>query len=140
MKGIIMSRTVIARLFYGSLLGMAVAIVLGVVAFGIALSTGSFVWEDNEVVGVRSGSGWWAFIAMGAVAALILVAAWVAQFVAWIGALVDTAPRENKTWFVVLLVGGLLGFGLIVMLVYVLSETGSSGSASASPPPVSQTA
>ncbi|MES1212418.1 MAG: hypothetical protein ABUT11_02610 [Leifsonia sp.] len=45
-----------------------------------------------------------------------------APLVAWIGALIDTAPLENKAWFVILLVGGLLGFGLIAMLVYLLAE------------------
>ena len=49
-----------------------------------------------------------------------IVAGGIGQFIAWIGALVNTSRLEDKTWFVVLLVLGLLSFGFIPMLVYVL--------------------
>jgi hypothetical protein len=40
---------------------------------------------------------------------LLLLLAAVAHFVAWIGAVLNTAQLPDKTWFVVLLVVGLLG-------------------------------
>ena len=40
---------------------------------------------------------------------------------AWIGALVNTSALDDKTWFVILLVLGVLSFGFIPMLVYVLA-------------------
>ena len=52
---------------------------------------------------------------------LIVIAGGVAQFVAWIGALMNTSRLEDKTWFILLLVLGLLSFGLIAMLVYVVA-------------------
>lgn len=57
----------------------------------------------------------------------MLVAGAVVQVVAWIGALIDTYDSPDKTWFVVLLIGGLLGLlGVVlapfaVMVVYLIS-------------------
>ncbi|SFN54538.1 hypothetical protein [Mycetocola miduiensis] len=114
-----MSRSVIAKLFYGSLIAIVIAI--AVLGAAIAFGSSSFTMDGSDVVGIQSAFGW-GTVAVGASAVLVIVAASVAQFVAWIGALINTAPLENKTWFVILLVSGLLGFGLIAMLVYLLTE------------------
>ena len=116
-----MSRPVIAKLFYGSLIAIVLAIILMIVAAALAFGSSSLLMDGPDVIGIRSTFGW-AMVAVGAVAALVLVAASIAQLVAWIGALIETAPLENKTWFVVLLVAGLFGFGLIAILVYLLVE------------------
>jgi hypothetical protein len=42
------------------------------------------------------------------------------QFVAWIGAVLDAARLPNPTLLVVLLVTGLLSFGLVGMIVYLV--------------------
>jgi hypothetical protein len=55
----------------------------------------------------------------------------IAQFVAWIGALMNTAQLTDKTWYVVLLLLGIFGPGFIPMLVYVLR--GSDGAAAVVP-------
>lgn len=121
-----MPRSVIARLFYGSLIAIGAAIIPLVVAGAIALSGSSLVMNGPDVVGVRSPSGWIAAV-FAVVAGLVLIGASIAQFVAWIGMLIESAPFENKTWFVVLLVTGLLGFGLITMLVYILAVPVAAG-------------
>jgi hypothetical protein len=41
--------------------------------------------------------------------------------VAWIGALLNTAQLDDKTWFVVLLLLGLFSFGLLAMIAYVIA-------------------
>jgi hypothetical protein len=41
--------------------------------------------------------------------------------VAWIGAVLNTANLSDKTWFVVLLVVGLLGFAFIATIAYVIA-------------------
>jgi hypothetical protein len=66
------------------------------------------------------------FIAIGAV-------------VAWVGALLNTAQLEDKTWFVVLLVLGLFSFGWLATAAYVIagpdsSERGATLSGSATVP------
>jgi hypothetical protein len=114
-----MSRSVIAKLFYGSLIAFAVAIVLTGVVVGLAISTGSLLRDGRDVVGVAP-FGWW-IVVVAVVVLLLLVAASIAQLVSWIGALIEAAGLENMTWFVVVLVGGILGFGVIVMLIYLLA-------------------
>jgi hypothetical protein len=117
------SRSIIAKLFYGSLAAIILATVLIAVAIGLVVASSSLIMDGPDVVGIRSPFGWGMF-ALAALASLVLLAASIAQLVAWIGALIDTAPLENKTWFVVLLVTGILGFGLVAMLVYLLTEPG----------------
>ena len=45
----------------------------------------------------------------------------LAGLVAWIGAVLNTAQLEDKTWFIVLLVLGLLSFGFVAMIAYVIA-------------------
>jgi hypothetical protein len=45
----------------------------------------------------------------------------IAGLVAWIGALINTAQLDDKAWFVVLLVLGLLSFGFVAMIAYVIA-------------------
>ena len=115
-----MPRSVIAKLFYGSLIAIGAAIIVFVVAAAIAFNGSSLIMDGPDVVGVRSPWAWTAAV-VAVVATLVLIAASIAQFVAWIGMLIESAPLPSKTWFVVLLVTGLLGFGLVAMLVYLLA-------------------
>ena len=65
---------------------------------------------------------------------LAIIGGSLGQFVAWIGAVVNTARLDDKTWFVVLLVLGLLSFGFIAMLVYVLAGPDGTAPRPASAP------
>jgi len=132
-----MPRSVIAKLFYGSLIAIAAGVILVAVAGAIAVGSSSLTMNGQDVVGVQAPFGW-AIVVTAILAALVFLAASIAQLAAWIGALIATAPIENKAWFVILLVAGLLGFGLIAMLVYLLAEpapgravapTGATGTA-----------
>ena len=116
-----MSRSVIAKLFYGSLVTIVVAIALLGVAIWLAFASGSLMMNGPDVMGVQSAFGWGMF-AVAAAATLMIIGASIAQVVAWIGALINTAPLTSKVWFVVLLVAGVLGFGVIAMLVFLLAE------------------
>jgi hypothetical protein len=64
------------------------------------------------------GSSTIAFVVLGVVA---MFGGAIGQFVAWIGAVVNTARLDDKAWFILLLVLGLLSFGFIAMLVYILA-------------------
>jgi hypothetical protein len=68
---------------------------------------------------------------VAAVALLALIAGGIVQFVAWIGAVLNTAQLADKTWFVVLLVLGLLSLALPVMIAYVAA--GPDGTAPPAP-------
>jgi len=63
----------------------------------------------------------WTIIGLGLVAALAMIAGFIGGLVSWIGALLNTSQLEDKTWFIVLLVLGLLSFGLVAMIAYVIA-------------------
>jgi hypothetical protein len=49
------------------------------------------------------------------------MAAAIVGMVARVGALLSTAQLDDKTWFIVLLVLGLLSSGLVAMIAYVIA-------------------
>ena len=120
-----MDKHVITRLFVGSLVAIVGGLVLVGVAGGVAWANGSFVMDGPDVVGVRSTPWAWSLIALAALGALLIVGAAIVQFVAWIGAVVNASRLPDKTWFVVLLVTGLLSFGLVGMIVYLVAAPDS---------------
>lgn len=69
---------------------------------------------------------WW-MIALASTGAFFVLVGVIVQLVAWIGAVVNTYASTDKTWFVVLLIGGLLAFvGVViapfaVMLAYLIA-------------------
>ena len=84
--------------------------------------------DGPDVVGINAGSLGWTLIGLMVLSGLILALATVAQVVAWIGTVLNTAARPDKTWFVVLLVLGLLGLGFVATLIYVIAGTGRGSS------------
>jgi len=58
---------------------------------------------------------------LAAMAVVVMLAAAVIQFVAWVGAVINTAGLKDKTWFIILLVSGLLSFGFIAMIIYLIA-------------------
>jgi hypothetical protein len=63
----------------------------------------------------------WTLLGLMGLAMLLLLFAAVVHFVAWIGAVLNTAQLPDKTWFVVLLVVGLLGLVFIATVAYVIA-------------------
>jgi hypothetical protein len=116
-----MSKPLINRIFVGSLAAIVAGILLALVTVAAALFTGTWTFSGSEVTAFAPAAavGWTFGFAI--VGGLLVVGGWLGQFVAWIGALVNTARLADKTWFVVLLVTGLLSFGFIAMLVFVLA-------------------
>ena len=116
-----MTRTTVVRLFTGSLIGLAAGAVMLGMAVAVAFANDVFVMAGPDVAGLRPGVWTGVFIAMAGLAVLIVAAVAVTLLVAWVGAVVNTAYLENKTWFVVELVLGLLGFVFIAVLAYVVA-------------------
>jgi hypothetical protein len=121
MEAVAMSKSTITKTFVASLVGLVGSLVLLVVAGGLAYVNGNFVMDGPDVVGFRSTSSGWALILLAAVGMFTMIGAVIAQFVAWIAAVVNTAQLPDKTWFIVLLVCGLLGFGFVATLVYLIA-------------------
>lgn len=116
-----MAKTTIAKLFWGSLIALGGALILLAVAGGLALANGSLVRDGPDVTGIRENAFGWVMVGLAAVAALMMIAAAVTQFIAWVGAVINTAGLKDKTWFIVLLVTGLLSFGFIAMIIYLVA-------------------
>ena len=51
----------------------------------------------------------------------MIIAAAITQFIAWVGAVINQAGLKDKTWFIILLVTGLLSFGFIAMIIYLIA-------------------
>jgi hypothetical protein len=91
------------------------------ITFALAISNDIFVMSGPNVTGIKSGALSWTLLGLIGLAVLILLSAAVAHFVAWIGAVLNTAQLPDKTWFVVLLVVGLLGLVFIATIAYVIA-------------------
>jgi hypothetical protein len=116
-----MTKSLIVKLFWGSLIGLVAGLVLMAVSCGLAISNDIFVMDGPDVTGIKSGALPWTLLGLMALALLILLFAAVTHFVAWIGAVLNTANLPDKTWFVVLLVVGVLGFVFIATVAYVIA-------------------
>jgi len=116
-----MSKHTIVKWFFGSLIGLAGGLALLVVAGALALANNVFIMRGPDVVGVRSGPLAWTLAGLVGLAVLVMTAAAVATFVAWIGAVLNTANLPSKAWCVSLVVIGLLGFVFIAALAYVIA-------------------
>src|SRR5689334_6519823 len=121
MESVAMSKRTITRVFGGSLVALAAALILLLAAVGVAYANGSFIMDGPDVVGAESTLLTWSMVAVAGLAVLTMIGALVAQFLAWIGALVNTVQLPDKTWFAILLVMGLLSFGFIAMVIYILA-------------------
>lgn len=115
-----MSKRLVKELFIGSLIAAVGGFVLLLVVVGLAWTGDVFIMRGPDVVGVRSTPGAWILLGLGVLAVLALLAAALVQFVAWIGAVLDAARLPNSMLLVVLLVTGLLSFGFVGMIVYLV--------------------
>jgi hypothetical protein len=99
-----MSKPTITRLFVGAIAAVAAGLVLVLAAVWAAVASDLALTVTLVVVG-----------------SLTMIAGAVTGVVSWIGALLNTAQLEDKTWFVSLLVLGLFSAGLLAMAAYVLA-------------------
>jgi hypothetical protein len=116
-----MSKATVTRIFLGSVVAVIAGAILAFAAVWIAYANRAFVMSGPDVIGVQSTALAWAIIGFGVVAALAMIAGFIGGLVSWIGALLNTSQLEDKTWFITLLVLGLLSFGLAAMIAYVIA-------------------
>ena len=116
-----MTKSLVVKLFWGSLIGLVAGCVLMGITFALAISNDIFIMSGPDVTGVKSGVLSWTLLGLMGLAMLLLLFAAVAHFVAWIGAVLNTAQLPDKTWFVVLLVVGLLGLVFFATVAYVIA-------------------
>ena len=116
-----MTKSTVTKIFIGSLFAIAGGVVLLGAALFLAYANGTFIMRGPDVVGIHASAFTWSMAAVAIVGILAVIGGALAQFVAWIGAVLNTSRLEDKTWFIVLLVLGLLSFGFIAMIVYLVA-------------------
>ena len=116
-----MTKSTVTKIFIGSLFAIAGGVVLLGAALFLAYANGTFIMRGPDVVGIHASAFTWSMAAVAIVCMLAVIGGALAQFVAWIGAVLNTSRLEDKTWFIVLLVLGLLSFGFIAMIVYLVA-------------------
>jgi hypothetical protein len=116
-----MAKSLVVKLFWGSLIGLVAGFILIGITFALAISNDIFIMSGPDVTGIKSGALSWTLLGLMGLAMLLLLFAAVTHFVAWIGAVLNTAQLPDKTWFVVLLVVGLLGLVFIATVSYVIA-------------------
>lgn len=114
-----MSKGIVTRLFVGSMISIVAGAVLSFVAVWAAFANGAFVMNGPDVTGIHSMA--WTFVGYVIVAVLVMLAGFIGGVVAWIGALLNTARLDDKSWFILLLVLGLISFGVVGMIAYVIA-------------------
>ena len=116
-----MTKSTVIKIFIGSLVAIAGGVVLLAAGLFLAYINGTFIMRGPDVVGIHPSAFTWSMAGLAVVGILAILGGALAQFVAWSGAVLNTSRLDDKTWFIVLLVLGLLSFGFIAMLVYLIA-------------------
>ena len=115
-----MSKPTVVKLFVGSAFAFVAGILLALVSVGFAYANGAFVMSGPDVTGIEPTPFAWTMVALFGLATLAIIGGLIGGLVSWIGALLNTAQVDDKTWFIVLLVLGLMSFGIVAMIAYVI--------------------
>ena len=128
-----MSKKNVTRLFVGAAVAVGVGLVLGVAALWAALASDAIDLGGGDFIDVNGGSGAWTALGLVIVASLLILSATVAAAVSWVAALLNTWQLEDKIWFWWLLALGLLGFGVVAMVAYVVAGPDGTKQSAARP-------
>lgn len=115
-----MSKSTVTRLFVGAVLVVVVGLLVAFAAIVAALVGGVVTIGGPAVVTVNGGAFAGTLVWL-IVASLAIALGALAAIASWIGALLNTVQLEDKTWFVALLVLGLLSLGWVAMAAYVFA-------------------
>jgi len=127
-----MSKSTIGKLWWGGLAGIAGGFIVAGISVAVMLAFGGTFTATGDgknynFVPNYDATYWWSVIVI-VVGGVVALLGMFSQFIAWIGALVNSWHLPEKAWFVLLLVLGLLGhvFGLVMMIVYLIAGPDST--------------
>jgi hypothetical protein len=127
-----MNKSMIAKLWWGGLAGIAAGLLIAGLSFVVMMSFGgTFTAKPDgksyDFIPNYSPTFWWT-AGTTVLGGMIALAGGISQFVGWIGALVNSWRLPEKAWFVLLLVLGVIGhvFGLVMMIVYLVAGPDST--------------
>ena len=116
-----MSKRSVTRLFVGAIVAVGAGLVLGFAALWAAVASDAIDVGGSDVIDVNGGSGAWTALGIVIVGSLEILGGTIAAVVSWIVSLLNTWQLEDKLWFASLLALGLLGFGVVGMIAYVVA-------------------
>ena len=125
-----MGKSTVTRTWLGGLVSLAVGLLAAGVSIGVMLAYGGTFTKapvGNGYDFVPSYDGlFWTTIGIMVAGFAVAAIGGLVQLAAWIGALFNTYQLPDKTWFAVVLAGGLLGlaFGLVgfaAMVAYLIA-------------------
>ena len=116
-----MTKATVTRLFISSVIAFTAGAILTAAAVWLAFANDVFRMSGTDVVGVRGSALALALLGLSVVGGVAMVGALIGGLVSWIGALLNTAQRESKTWFVTMLVLGVFNAGILAMIAYVVA-------------------
>ncbi|HEU0025656.1 MAG TPA: hypothetical protein VFQ25_00950 [Ktedonobacterales bacterium] len=137
-----MSKPTVTRVWIVGLIIMVVGLIIGGISMGLMFAYGGTFVPSVSGRGTdfapNLDSTFWTTVTFMSLGFLIAAIGGIVQITAWIGALVNTYQLQDKTWFAVLLVGGLIGLafslvGFAAMIAYIIA--GPDGMPSRAVPP-----
>lgn len=126
-----MTKATVTKLLLGGALAAIAGAIMAMTAVAIGFANDVFLMNGPDIVGLRESALTWSVLSGAIVGVLAIAAGAVAGLVSWIGALLNVAQLESKTWFVVLLLLGIFNLGILGIIAYVIA--GPDGTASAAP-------
>jgi hypothetical protein len=139
-KALAMTKSTVTKIFIGSVIAIVGGVLLVAAGLFLALVNGTFIMRGPDVVGVNPSALSWSMAGLAIVGILAVIGGALGQFIAWIGAVLNTSRLADKTWFIVLLVLGLLSFGFVAMLVYLIAGPDGTHNTATQTPPLGATA
>jgi hypothetical protein len=115
------TKSLVTRLFVGSFVAVIAGFILGLAAVIVAYNGGAFVMNGPDVTGIHSTPFAVSMVVLALAGVAAIIGGAIAGLVSWIGALINTAELDDKTWFVLVLVLGLVSMGFIAMIAYVIA-------------------
>lgn len=143
-----MAKSTIVRTWFGGLIALVGGLLLVGLSVGLMLGYGGTFTPATNGNGYdfvpSLGGFFWLTVGGIVTGGILAMVGGVVQLVAWVGALLNTYQLPDKSWFAVLLIGGLLGFvmgviGLVTMAVYVLAGPDGMAVPRAQPQPMPTT-
>lgn len=126
-----MTKSAITKVWIGGLAVFAAGILVSIVGVFLMLAYGGtferIAGDPNNYTFTPDLNGFfWTTIALIVIGGVVALIGSIVQLAAWVGALVNSYALPEKTWFVILLLGGLVAVafapvGFAVMIAFVVA-------------------
>jgi hypothetical protein len=125
-----MKKATITRTWIAGLIVLVVGLIIGGISLGLMFAYGgtfapSVTGQGQDFV-PSLDSTFWTTVTFTSLGFLLAAIGGIIQITAWIGSLVNTYQLQDKTWFAVMLAGGLIGLafslvGFAAMIAYIIA-------------------